>query len=76
MPPDGGGGFVGGFAQDLVAVNGGPVAFEVNDAGIWQKSVTAWFVLSIAFLLLSVQFVSPTRRWRLRRGPRPSEGLA
>jgi hypothetical protein len=25
------------------------------------------------FLVLSVQFVSPTRRWRLRRGPRRAE---
>ena len=33
----------------------------------WPKSVIAWLVLSVVFLLLSVQFVSPTRRWRLRR---------
>ena len=32
----------------------------------WPKSVVAWLVLSVVFLLLSVQFVSPTRRWRLR----------
>jgi ABC-type transport system involved in multi-copper enzyme maturation permease subunit len=51
----------------------GAVPFEVVDAGIWQKSVVAWLLLSIAFLVLSVQFVSPTRRWRLRRGPRRSE---
>jgi ABC-type transport system involved in multi-copper enzyme maturation permease subunit len=67
---------VGGFGNDLVVVNGGPVPFEVHDAAIWQKSVSAWFLLSIAFLLLSVQFVSPTRRWRLRRGSRRSEGVA
>jgi ABC-type transport system involved in multi-copper enzyme maturation permease subunit len=65
----------GGFGGDVV-VGGGPVPFEVVDAGIWQQSVGAWFLLSIAFLLLSVQFVSPTRRWRLRRGARRSEGLA
>ncbi len=76
MPPDGGGGDVGGFGRDFVAVNGGPVPFEVVDAAIWQKSVSAWFLLSIAFLLISVQFVSPTRRWRLRRGSRRREGLA
>ena len=34
----------------------------------------SWLILSAVFLLLSVQAVSPTRRWRLRRGPRPSEG--
>jgi ABC-type transport system involved in multi-copper enzyme maturation permease subunit len=64
------------FANDLTIVRGGPVPFEVVDAGIWQKSVGAWFVLSIVFLLLSVQFVSPTRRWRLRRGSRRSEASA
>jgi hypothetical protein len=60
---------VGGFPNDLI-VKGAPVPFEVVDAGVWQKSVIAWVLLSIAFLLLSVQFVSPTRRWRLRRDPR------
>jgi hypothetical protein len=64
---------VGGFPNDLI-VKGGPVPFEVVDAGVWQKSVIAWIVLSIWFLLLSVQFVSPTRRWRLRRGARRIEG--
>jgi ABC-type transport system involved in multi-copper enzyme maturation permease subunit len=36
---------------------------------IWPKTVVAWLILSVIFLVLSVQFVSPTRRWRLRRGP-------
>jgi ABC-type transport system involved in multi-copper enzyme maturation permease subunit len=66
----------GGFGNDLVVNGGGPVPFEVVDAGIWEKNVIGWFLLSIAFLLLSVQFVSPTRRWRLRRGARRSEGYA
>jgi ABC-type transport system involved in multi-copper enzyme maturation permease subunit len=70
----GGGAAVGG--KDLAVVGGAPVPFEVVDAGVWQKSVGAWFVLSIVFLVLSVQFVSPTRRWRLRRGPRRGEGSA
>ena len=72
-----GGGGAGAVAGKELAIAGGaPVPFEVVDAGIWQKSVSAWFVLSIVFLLLSVQFVSPTRRWRLRRGPRRVEGPA
>ena len=77
VPPIAGGPDIsmGGSANDLV-VNGGPVPFEVVDAGIWEKYVIGWFLLSIAFLLLSVQFVSPTRRWRLRRGARRSEGSA
>lgn len=45
----------------------------VRDA-FWPKSVATWLILSLIFLLLSVQFVSPTRRWRLRRGGRVGEG--
>jgi hypothetical protein len=41
----------------------------VRDA-LWPKSVLTWLVLSVIFLLLSVQAVSPTRRWHLRRGKR------
>jgi ABC-type transport system involved in multi-copper enzyme maturation permease subunit len=37
---------------------------------IWPRTVVAWLLLSVVFLVLSVQFVSPTRRWRLRRDPR------
>ena len=69
----GGGGTAG---SDVVVNGGGPVPFVVVDAGIWEKNVIGWFMLSIAFLLLSVQFVSPTRRWRLRRGARRVEGYA
>jgi len=39
---------------------------------LWPKSVLTWLILAAVFLFLSVQSVSPTRRWRLRRGPRPS----
>jgi hypothetical protein len=40
----------------------------------WPRSVVSWLILSIFFVALSVQFVSPTRRWRLglRRGSRRS----
>ena len=41
----------------------------VRDA-LWPKSVVTWLILSVIFLFLSVQAVSPTRRWRLRRGKR------
>ena len=58
-----------GFAPGEVAPFGVP-----RDA-FWPKSVISWLVLSIVLLFLSVQFVSPTRRWRprgwrLRRGRR------
>jgi ABC-type transport system involved in multi-copper enzyme maturation permease subunit len=45
--------------------------FQPPDTALWPKTVIAWIILSAIFLVLSVQFVSPTRRWRLRRGPRP-----
>ncbi len=33
---------------------------------LWTKSVATWLILSVFFLALSVQLVSPTRRFRLR----------
>jgi ABC-type transport system involved in multi-copper enzyme maturation permease subunit len=66
-------------------VNGGGVALGANDVApgvpfgvahdtIWPLCVLTWLILAVAFLLGSVQFVSPTRRWRLRRGRRAGEG--
>jgi len=56
-----------------VPLLGGPQPADVVASGavtdtIWQKTVIAWLVLSVVFLVLSVQLVSPTRRWHLRRG--------
>jgi hypothetical protein len=53
-----------------------PDQFGVARDQLWPKSVAAWLVLSLVFLVLSVQFVSPTRRWHLprpRRQPRSVE---
>ncbi len=47
-----------------------PDLFGTDRDALWPKSVNTWLVLSVIFLALSVQFVSPTRRFRLRRGPR------
>ncbi len=47
----------------------------VRDA-LWPKSVVTWLILSVIFLFLSVQAVSPTRRWRLRRGKRAAPAAA
>jgi ABC-type transport system involved in multi-copper enzyme maturation permease subunit len=50
--------------------------FGVARDGFWPRSVLAWLGVSVVFILLSVQLVSPTRRWRprmpgfLRRTPR------
>ena len=67
VPPNGGG----------LVVPADVVPFGVTRDALWTKSVAAWFVLAVIFLLLSSQFVSPTRRWRLRRRPPQSaEGEA
>ena len=44
--------------------------FDVPRDELWPKSVITWLILSVVFLFLAVQAVSPTRRWRIRRGPR------
>jgi hypothetical protein len=44
--------------------------FGLARDAFWPRSVIAWLVLSLVMLFLTVQFVSPTRRWRLRRGRR------
>lgn len=65
----------GGNRGVFFGPNGGFVPAEVPPFGVardafWPKSVVAWLILSLVFLILTVQFVSPTRRWRLRRGRR------
>ena len=67
VPPNGG----------QLVVPADVVPFGVTRDALWPKSVVAWFVLAVTFVLLSSQFVSPTRRWRLRRRPPQSaEGEA
>jgi ABC-type transport system involved in multi-copper enzyme maturation permease subunit len=62
----------------VVAVNGqagalapdAPVqvqAFGPQRDTFWPHSVAAWSIVSVALILMSVQLVSPTRRWRLPR---------
>ena len=45
------------------------VPFGQEREWLWPRSVATWLILSVIFTLISVQAVSPTRRWRLRRGP-------
>jgi ABC-type transport system involved in multi-copper enzyme maturation permease subunit len=40
--------------------------FGLNRNSFWPRSVAAWLVLSAVLIALSVQLVSPTRRWRFR----------
>ena len=47
----------------------------VRDA-VWPKSVATWLILSVIFLFLSIQLVSPTRRWRPRLPRRTAKGVA
>src|SRR6185436_9958 len=65
-----GGGVVA--APDVAFAPADVQPFGVTRDAFWPKSVIAWLVLSLVMLLLTVQFVSPTRRWRLRRGRRSS----
>ncbi len=53
----------------LVVDPGGGI---VRDA-YWPRSALAWLVLSIILVLLSVNLVSPTRRWRPRLGRRRTQ---
>ena len=61
----------GTVPSDILPPQGDVPAFGSTSESIWEKTVIAWSFLALVFLLLSVQFVSPTRRWRLRRGPSP-----
>jgi ABC-type transport system involved in multi-copper enzyme maturation permease subunit len=63
-------------APDAGLVGAAVPPFGVDRDTFWPRSVAAWLVLSVVFLLLTVQFVSPTRRWRLRRGPRTTVEVA
>jgi ABC-type transport system involved in multi-copper enzyme maturation permease subunit len=54
--------------------------FGIDRDTYWPRSVAAMTITGIILLILSVQLVSPTRRWRLRlprpRRPRPAGGEA
>ena len=66
----------GVIGADVAPGPGAAQAFGAQRDALWPKSVITWLILSVVFLGLSVQFVSPTRRWRLRRGPRASTRTA
>lgn len=52
-------------------------AFGAARDTFWPHSLAAMGVVSLVLVVLSVQLVSPTRRWRLRRRRRaPAEGAA
>ena len=67
---------VGGAVIDDVGggvnIAGPDQPFGVRRDTLWPKTVAMWIGMSVFFLLLSVQAVSPTRRWRIRRRARRS----
>ncbi len=50
--------------------------FGVVRDRFWPRSVVAWLVLSLVLVTLSVQLVTPTRRWRPRLPSRASRRTA
>ena len=46
-----------------------PQPFGVKRDTFWPRSLQAWGVVSVLFILASIQLVSPTRRWRILRRP-------
>ncbi|MEJ7748754.1 MAG: ABC transporter permease subunit [Candidatus Limnocylindrales bacterium] len=68
--PEGGNG--GAFEKGVAIDDVAPQPFGVQRDTLWPKSVLTWAILSIVFIVLSIQAVSPTRRWRLRRERGPS----
>jgi hypothetical protein len=50
--------------------------FGTVGGSLWPKMVATWSVLSVLFLALSVQLVSPTRRWRPNLRRRGAKGIA
>jgi hypothetical protein len=74
----------GGTCQVIAGVTNQAAQFNGDVAGnfgvtrdtYWPRSVAAMLVAAVLLVILSVQLVSPTRRWRLhlRRGRRPPVG--
>jgi ABC-type transport system involved in multi-copper enzyme maturation permease subunit len=64
-----------GVAPDFpTKVGGGFLATDPQPFGIkrdtfWPRSLVAWGIMSVVFILGSIQLVSPTRRWRVLRRP-------
>lgn len=78
ISPDGttkGGGVVVDIpTQPLVIAADVPAGDGIVRDAYWPRSALAWLVLSIILVLLSVNLVSPTRRWRPRLGRRRAHG--
>ncbi len=71
----------GGTCQIIAAVtdfdsvvNGaiGDQGFGIDRDTFWPRAVAAMLLAAVVLVILSVQLVSPTRRWRLRRRRAPA----
>jgi len=59
----------GGVFQGAPFAATDPQPFGVKRDTFWPRSLRAWAVMSVIFILASIQLVSPTRRWRILRRP-------
>jgi hypothetical protein len=70
---DANGNLVGRAIDKATLANGGfgaivdPQPFGPRRDTFWPRSLQAWGVMSVLFILASIQLVSPTRRWRFLR---------
>jgi ABC-type transport system involved in multi-copper enzyme maturation permease subunit len=58
-----------GVGGDVGLAGTDPQPFGVRRDTFWPRSLQAWGVMSVIFILASIQLVSPTRRWRFLRRP-------
>jgi len=54
---------------NVITKPGDPSASTSTRDSFWPQAAVAWLVTSVLLVLLSVQLVSPTRRWRIFRRP-------
>jgi ABC-type transport system involved in multi-copper enzyme maturation permease subunit len=59
----------GGIAPGVQVATVDPQPFGLHRDTFWPRSLRAWGILSVLFILASIQLVSPTRRWRWLRLP-------
>jgi ABC-type transport system involved in multi-copper enzyme maturation permease subunit len=69
LSPDGSSSIGGGAfpGAQIGAID--PQPFGLRRDTFWPRSLRAWAILSVLFVLASIQLVSPTRRWRWLRLP-------
>jgi hypothetical protein len=56
--------------RETTALDANGQAFGPPQDSYWPRSMLAMLVTAAVLIILSVQLVSPTRRWRLRRSKR------